>query len=242
MARNTYSAPTACETFGLRDVSVLIPIHDDRPNLVAILEILKQYSDLEIVVIDSRSSDNPGEVSSGVEFVVSPHFGRGSQLAYGFDLTARAWIWMLHADSTLTSTHVEHLNAAISKCSWGRFDIHLVGTRFIYRVIERMMNWRSALTGICTGDQGIFVRRKLVCEIGGVPEQMLMEDIELSKRLRGFGRPLRIRTPLGASVRKWETEGVASTIFKMWCYRLRYFLGASPDDLHRDYYGSNRSK
>ena len=98
------------------------------------------------------------------------------------------------------------------------------------------MSWRSAFTGICTGDQGMFVRRTLLDLVGGVPDQALMEDIELSKRLRRFGRPERLRPPLVTSARRWREHGLLSTIVLMWELRARYFFGEDPDVLAERYY------
>ena len=102
------------------------------------------------------------------------------------------------------------------------------------------MNERSALTSICTGDQGIFVHRSLLERIGGIPNQPLMEDIELSKRLRRISKPIRIRTSLGTSSRRWENDGTLRTILLMWELRLRYFLGTSPEVLAARYYPDGR--
>ena len=88
----------------------------------------------------------------------------------------------------------------------------------------------------------MFVQRTLLDQVGGMPEQSLMEDIELSKQLRKIEIPFRIRTQLATSVRKWEREGVLRTIIRMWSLRLRYFLGTPPNVLYRDYYGRGETK
>ena len=223
--------------FGLRDISVVVPVHDDEECLLELLRNLELYPDLDIVVVDSKHNEPLAMLSNPVRYLVSPHLGRGPQISHGISSTQRAWVWILHADSLLTTNNITELERSLAQCRWGRFDIRLDGTRYAYRVIEWFMNARSALTGICTGDQGIFVHRELLHEIGGFPEQMLMEDIELSKRLRKKAKPMRIRVPLATSARKWKVEGIASTIVRMWSFRFRYFLGADPNDLYGKYYG-----
>lgn len=225
--------------FGLHDIAVVVPVHNDEECLLGLLKNLKPFSDLQVVVVDSEHNDHLSRLLDCSRYVVSPQVGRGSQIACGISATDRAWIWILHADSRVTASNVAQLELALSRCLWGRFDVRLGGSRRVYRVIEWSMNARSALTGICTGDQGIFVRTKLLQEIGGFPEQRLMEDIELSKRLHKRAKPMRVRAPLESSVRKWESEGIATTILRMWYFRFRYFLGADPDGLHRQYYKSS---
>ena len=118
---------------------------------------------------------------------------------------------------------------------WGRFDVRLTGTRMAFRVIATMMNLRSRLTGIATGDQGIFVTRALFETAGRFPDIALMEDIALCKTLKAFGGPLALRHRIVASGRRWEKHGVLRTILLMWRLRLQYWLGANPDTLAKIY-------
>ena len=148
---------------------------------------------------------------------------------------------MVHADSRLSPAVVAEVLATARDpdMRWGRLDVHLDGPGWPFRVIERSMNLRSRLTGICTGDQGIFVRRGVLDAVGGVPLQALMEDIELCKRLRRLGRPRWLRGPITTSARRWQHDGTLRTVLRMWSYRLRYFFGASPDLLAKRYYGAD---
>lgn len=114
--------------------------------------------------------------------------------------------------------------------------------RALLRLVAVLMNRRSLLTGICTGDQGMFVHRALLDAVGGVPRQPLMEDIELSRRLRRLARPRRLRGPLRASARRWLEEGPLRTVLSMWGFRLRYLLGASPEQLAQEYYRRRAGK
>lgn len=98
-----------------------------------------------------------------------------------------------------------------------------------------MMNQRSHVTGIATGDQAIFVRRSLFEEQGGYRELPLMEDVELCRRLRRVSRPFCIRAPVVTDSRRWEQLGPWRTIVLMWRLRWRYWLGADPADLARAY-------
>ena len=98
-----------------------------------------------------------------------------------------------------------------------------------------MMNWRSRLTGIATGDQAIFVAREAFRRIGGFPEIALMEDIVLSRELRALAWPACLRDKVTTSGRRWEKNGLLRTILMMWRLRLRFHFGASPADLAREY-------
>ncbi|MCK5356146.1 MAG: glycosyl transferase, partial [Methyloprofundus sp.] len=114
---------------------------------------------------------------------------------------------------------------------WGRFDIQLVGEHAMLNVVAQMMNWRSRMSGIATGDQVIFITRQAFQQVGGYPEIPLMEDIEISKRLKKMTRPYCIAAKAKSSARRWESFGVWRTIALMWSIRLRYSIGQSPDAL-----------
>ncbi|MBL4609295.1 MAG: glycosyltransferase family 2 protein [Pseudomonas sp.] len=124
---------------------------------------------------------------------------------------------------------------------WGRFDVRLAPSSPTLRLVAWMMNQRSRLTGICTGDQAIFVRRDLFNRLGGYADIPLMEDIELSKRLKRISPPACIRQPLTTSSRRWQTRGVLSTIVLMWWLRLQYWAGVSPAKLVKKYYPARPS-
>ena len=103
------------------------------------------------------------------------------------------------------------------------------------RVIAAMMNLRSRLTGIATGDQAMFMTREAFETVGGFPEQPLMEDIELSRRLLTLSRPACIAQRVVTSGRRWESRGVWRTIFLMWRLRWAYWRGVSPERLRESY-------
>lgn len=121
--------------------------------------------------------------------------------------------------------------------SGGRFDVRLSGRHPLLRVVESLINARSRLSGISTGDQGLFATRELFEAVGGFPEIALMEDIAVSRTLKSHSRPLCLRQRLIASSRRWENHRIVRTILLMWKLRLLYSPGADPARLAQRYYG-----
>ncbi len=134
----------------------------------------------------------------------------------------------LHADTALPDDADRLIDAALARRAWGRFDLRIAGRHPLLAVVARMINWRSRLTGIATGDQAIFVSREAFQKVGGFPDLPLMEDIAISRRLKRLCRPFCIATPVVTSGRRWELNGVVSTILLMWRLRLAYYLGVEP--------------
>jgi rSAM/selenodomain-associated transferase 2 len=155
----------------------------------------------------------------------------------GAGLATSETLLFLHADTVLPDNTTSMINKALSGGRlWGRFDVRLDSKQFIFRLIERMMNLRSAWTGIVTGDQTIFIDRGLFQSKGGFADIALMEDIEFSRRLKQDCWPVRLKVPVVTSARRWQCRGVVRTILLMWWLRLLYWFGVNPDRLLRMYY------
>ncbi len=135
----------------------------------------------------------------------------------------------LHADTRLPANADELVFAALKNHQWGRFDVRLSGDKWMLHIISFFMNWRSRLTAIATGDQAIFVARETFDAVGGFPDQPLMEDIEISKRLKRRGRPACLHARVTTSGRRWMSRGVWSTIWLMWRLRYAYWRGESAE-------------
>jgi rSAM/selenodomain-associated transferase 2 len=223
-------------------LSVIVPVLDDARHLEALLSGLdRACPGAEVIVADGGSRDGSADVAArfpGVSLVSSGR-GRGRQMNAGAARARGDVLLFLHADTILPPGAADAVRSALADASraYGRFDVRFDSARPVFRLIAALMNLRSRLTGICTGDQAIFVRREAFGAVGGYREIALMEDVDLSRRLRRVGRlaalPLRVTT----SARKWEREGVARTIVLMWALRALYACGVGSDRLHRWYYG-----
>jgi rSAM/selenodomain-associated transferase 2 len=162
--------------------------------------------------------------------------GRGRQMNAGAAMARGDAFLFLHADTCLPAAALTLVGDAVANgATWGRFDVRIDGSLRGLGLVALMMNWRSRLTGIATGDQAIFVTREAFRRIGGFPDIALMEDIVLSRELRALAWPACLRHKVTTSGRRWERNGLLRTILMMWRLRLRFRFGASPADLAREY-------
>ena len=220
---------------------MVVPVLNDARALAELLDTLRGAFSVhgpqpEIVVVDGGSTDAGAATAERYGCaVVASHPGRGVQLQAGFEQAQGDWIWLLHADSQPGADLALWLRR-LETPGWGRFDVRFTGKAWLLAVVAAMMNWRSRSTGICTGDQGIFVHRSLLEAVGGIPTQPLMEDIELSKRLKREMPPLCPQICLTTSSRRWEQRGIVRTVVSMWWFRLRYWAGTDPQALATEYY------
>ena len=228
------------QTADRRRLSIVIPTLNEAGGIADLLTDLDplRHRGHEVIVVDGGSDDPTAAIAaSRADRVSTAARGRARQMNAGARLASGDVLWFLHADSRVPpDAAAAVIEACGTGCAWGRFDVRLSGQQALLRVIERLMNLRSCLTGVATGDQGIFVSRATFEAAGGFPEIPLMEDVALSKALRRHSAPACIRRPrLLASSRRWEEHGILPTMILMWRLRLAFALGAAPADLARRY-------
>ena len=222
-------------------LSIVVPALDEARNLERLLPELRILApEAEVLVADGGSADDTEAVvrrAPGARLVTAPR-GRALQMNAGAAAATGDVLLFLHADTRLPAGFEGAIVCALGdlRVVGGRFDVVLDNPRWPFRMVSALMNLRSRLSGIFTGDQAIFVRRAAFEALGGYAAIPLMEDIELTRRLRRLGRVACLRQRVRTSARKWERDGVARTILLMWTLRLCYFCGARPERLHRWYY------
>lgn len=228
-------------------ISIVVPVYNE-------IKFIEQYFNRivslagdvnQIVIVDGKSNDGTYEK---LKLMLDNHpdkehinlyqseSGRARQMNIGVEKSLADAIIFLHVDTVLPENGILLVKESIARgVFWGRFDVKIDATPFIYRLTENLMNWRSALTSIATGDQAIFVKRDVFNMIGGFPIMPLMEDIAISVRLKTVDTAKRIKSPVLTSARRWQENGVWSTILLMWAIRLAYWSGIKPERLARWY-------
>lgn len=220
-------------------LSIIVPVLNEAGGISTTLQALAplRARGHELIVADGGSADGTPERCTGLaDAVIATPRGRARQMNAGAAQARGELLLFLHADTQLPPGAEAALARTVQAgADWGRFDVQIDGRSAMLPIVATLMNARSRLSGIATGDQAIFVRRTVFESIGGFPDQPLMEDIELSRRLRARSRPACLRERVVTSGRRWDSRGAWRTIVLMWTLRLRYWLGASPEALARAY-------
>jgi rSAM/selenodomain-associated transferase 2 len=224
----------------MSSLSIIMPVLDEAAGIVAALEALAPFRQrgVEVIVVDGGSRDDTVALARPLaDQVIAAPRGRGAQMNAGAAAATGDVLLFLHADTTLPpgadALVLEGLRD--SSWQWGRFDVRIEGRDRLLPVVAGLMNWRSLITGIATGDQAMFATRAAFASAGGFPDIPLMEDIALSKQLKRISRPLGLAARVVTSGRRYEARGVIRMIVMMWRLRLEYFLGADPAVLARRY-------
>lgn len=220
-------------------LTIIVPVLNEAARLPALLSQLNAAA-CKAVVVDGGSTDGTREglraAGDHVQITQSPR-GRARQMNAGAVLADTPFVLFLHADTALPADGPKLAMDALASgdSCWGRFDISFDEPTALLRVVARCMNQRSALTGICTGDQALFSTLEAFNRAGRFSEIPLMEDIDLCRRLKRLGRPVRLRTPVVTAARRWRANGTLRTVATMWWLRFGYWLGIPPERLVKWY-------
>ena len=239
-------APSALHALtASHSLTVIVPVLNEATRIKAALDALVPLINrgAQIVVVDGGSTDATAAIVSqfasqcaAVTLTHAPS-GRAAQMNAGAQLATAKHLLFLHADTHLPPHADALVSAALASGPyvWGRFDVHIEGRSRWLRVIAAMMNTRSRITGIATGDQALFMTQAVFTALQGYAAQPLMEDIELSQRLRKLSRPACLKAKVVTSGRRWETRGVWRTVLLMWRLRFSYWCGTQPEQLAQLY-------
>lgn len=222
-----------------RAFSIIVPVLNEAPGLSQLAAHLAPFSQAgaQVLLVDGGSDDGTLALAERAGLrVIRSERGRAQQMNTGAAQASGHTLVFLHADTRLPEGALTLIDTTLTEArSWGRFDVAIAGRPAMLRVISHMMNWRSRLTGIATGDQAMFMTREAFDTVGGFPVQPLMEDIEMSSRLGALSRPVCLRARVVTSGRRWETRGVWRTMVLMWRLRWAYWRGVTPAVLAKAY-------
>ena len=221
-------------------ITVIIPTLNEEQTIERTLSRLHNPAFSEILVVDGGSHDQTlARVATAAPHarILSGTTGRARQMNSGAAVSTADVLLFLHADTLLPLTAADDVTTTLQdpRSIGGRFDVRFDRDSGWFWLICRMMNWRSRLTGIVTGDQALFVRRPVFQAIGGFPDLPIMEDIAFSKQLNRVGRIAALKSCVITSSRRWAGQGTIRTIVLMWGLRFLFFLGVSPEKLKRLY-------
>jgi rSAM/selenodomain-associated transferase 2 len=239
LAQTTGSGPLGYPRTMPRRLSIVMPVLDEAERIGAALAALAplRRAGVELLVGDGGSGDDTvARCAGAADAVIAAPRGRARQMNAGAAQARGEALLFLHADTALPPDALPLVHAALERRAWGRFDVRIDGRSRWLPVVAALMNGRSRATGIATGDQALFMRREAFAAVGGFPDQPLMEDVEISRRLRArCGAPACLRERAVTSGRRWDERGALRTIALMWRLRLLYRLGVPAERLAAAY-------
>ena len=225
-------------------LSVIVPVRNEQPTTLESLVDLAHHAGVtEVIVVDTSDQhstvDKLNALQTEFETIRVVHSqtpGRAHQMNQGGRLATGEILWFIHADTRVPPDAAARIVDSVSvNHPWGRFDVRFDNSSKRMKLVAFTMNWRSALTGICTGDQAIFLTRDLFDQLGGFPDIAIMEDVALTRQLKRTASAIRLRQPVTTSARRWESHGYLKTVVQMWLMRLLFWIGIAPGTLARLY-------
>ena len=203
-------------------ISVVIPAYNEERALpVTLRHLLDQAGEYEVIVVDGGSSDSTCEMvrqsvlarRSPVPIpltLVTAKKGRASQMNAGARLARGDWVLFLHADTWLPVDALSRLNAleADPAIQAGGFCHQFSGSDWRLQLISWLDNFRCVRSRIIYGDQALFVRKGLFEQLGGFPDQPILEDVAFCEKLLTVTTPMILSPPVVTDARKFLKMGV----------------------------------
>lgn len=223
-------------------ISVIIPVLNEAKTIKNVLLTLRNYPELEVIVVDGGSEDETVAIaeSFGYKVLTSPR-GRSIQMNAGAAIATGSILLFLHGDTILPANFPTMIVTTIEKPGivGGAFELAIDAKIRGIRFVEKMVNWRSHFFSLPYGDQAIFIKSEIFNQIGGFTIQPIMEDFVFIQQLKKVGRISIIPTPVITSGRRWQQLGVLKTTLINQLMILGYYLGISPEKLAA-FYRKNR--
>lgn len=243
----------------MKRLAIVVPVYNEGEQLLPWLQQVASYlhDGDRLVIVDASDANNESDTTNttpteSLKCFIANHktlhyvaaekgravqMNAGAQYLLTLDDYKPELFWFLHSDSGLSKQHLDYLRRFDVLPVWGRFDVQLSPRSFPSIIISTFINLRSRLTQVMTGDQGIFIRADIFQQFGGYSLIPLMEDIDISKRLRKIAKADCRGPVLKTSARRWQKNGWIKTVLLMWQLRFMYWRGFSADDLVKKYYG-----
>jgi len=216
-------------------VSVVIPTLDEAAGIAALVAALLRDG-VEVIVVDGGSRDGTPDLAreAGARVLATAR-GRARQLRCGSEHASGDWIVFLHADSRLPVDWRAALDGADADpdCAGGAFAFHVAERGLFFRWIEFWVSLRNRVLRLPYGDQAIFVRRRVLEAMGGVPAVPILEDLDLVRGIKARGRMVLIPLPVTTSGRRYRKgRRLATLLLHQWAL-LGWWLGFDRERLAR---------
>ena len=235
-------APLLCCYAARVTLSVVIPSLNEADELPETIRRARAVPELvEIIVVDGGSTDPTREVAAQAGCtVLRCEPSRGRQLRLGATQAKGDVVVLLHADTWLPAQAGEAIAKAFANprvAGGGFYKVFRDPPSWLVRGSRFKCWWRLLVARRVMGDQAMFIRRSALESIGGVPDVPLMEEFELCRLLRARGTLALADAVVSTSARRFARRGVLRTYWLMWRVTVRYFFGASPQELAEMYRG-----
>lgn len=227
-------------SFESEKVSIIIPVLNEAENIGLVISTIQRAENIEIIIVDGESQDNTVEIAQGLGVkVISTNRGRALQMNVGAKVATGKILLFLHGDTQLPLGFETEIRKTLndSNIIAGAFQLKINAPELSLRFIETTVFWRSKYLQMPYGDQAIFIKATTFLEIGGFPEQPIMEDFEFIRRLNRLGKIEILSSPVITSGRRWQKLGIFKTTFMNQCMVIGYYLGISPTKLAQWYRG-----
>ncbi len=215
-------------------ISIIIPTRNEAENIAATIDRAKHGAVQEIIVVDCGSTDATKEIAVQLGArIISSTSGRARQMSVGAAEAHGEILLFLHADTLLPPDFAAQASEILARPGIvaGAFSLAIDLPGAAIRLVEKAANFRAHFLQMPYGDQAIFLYRQKFIEIGGYPDEPILEDLLLIHRLKKSGRIGITTSAVLTSGRRWQRLGIVKTALLNQGILLGHLVGISPQRL-----------
>ncbi len=220
-------------------ITIIIPVLNEAKFIEKCLSNLSVNEQVEIIFVDGGSQDNTVNLIKkyNVMVIQSPIAQRSYQMNLGAEKAQGEILLFLHGDTILPANYWQLISQSLdnNEVIAGAFALKIDQQKLVFRLIEKMVNWRSSFWQLPYGDQGLFMQKKYFNQVNGFENLAIMEDFAMVKKLSKLGKIDLIKNPVITSARRWQKLGILKTTLINQLIIIGYYLGIDNQKLAQFY-------
>lgn len=221
-------------------ITVLVPTFNELQNgnkLPEILNLFDEITDIEVICIDSNSTDGTKELINkhNLKLIQTDTTSRAKRFNLGILEAKGSMILLHHPRSVLTKAGLDYLSSKQDELTWGAFTHKFDLNHPILAFTSWYSNTIRPLRGIYYLDHCIFCQKELLLEVGMLPEVDIFEDSDLSKRLSLKSKPKRLPYISQTSAIRFKKNGIIYQCILNQVLKLKYYLRINHKKMNKSY-------
>ncbi len=221
-------------------LTIIIPTHNELSSnyVQRSFKVLANIKDLEVIIVDSNSSDGTRELAElhGFTILDTESNSRAGRLNSGILAASNNMILLHHPRSILQEKGIIYLRDHFDELTWGAFTHKFDTDHPLFSFTSWYSNFvRGDRRSIFYLDHCIFAKKDLLKKVGLIPDVDIFEDTEVCLRLRKLAKKKRLPFISTTSAIRFKTNGIFRQSYKNQVLKWKYYFNSDHEKMNEHY-------